>query len=196
MLFNYIPKLVTWLYRGFEISIWRKAISRKCCQHIVEPSKRTYIYNDISYMHFRETPSHVCFLYSKYISLLHVFTNSFAWARFDSWLSSGSTGLNSEFSFSSASCHVCLTSIAGGRIIRFLSFQTASFRFEFGSPCPFPTTITITLPVPPISIWLVGWLVGWILQHINHCKLFNAQSIFRHIRSSISNNSVKHTCTI
>ena len=34
----------------------------------------------------------------------------------------------------------------------------------------------------------VGWLVGWVLWHINHCRLFNAKSIFIHINSSIPNN--------
>ena len=33
------------------------------------------------------------------------------------------------------------------------------------------------------------WL-GLALCHINHCRLFNAKSIFIHINSSISNNSV------
>ena len=42
---------------------------------------------------------------------------------------------------------------AGARIVGFIHFlsvfalceiQTASYRFELGSPCPFPTTITIT----------------------------------------------------
>ena len=38
---------------------------------------------------------------------------------------------------------------------------------------------------------LVGlvWF-GLVLWHINHCNLFNAKSIFIHITSSISNNSV------
>ena len=36
------------------------------------------------------------------------------------------------------------------------------------------------------------WLVGWVLWHNNHCRLFNAKSIFIHIKSSISNNSVLH----
>ena len=57
--------------------------------------------------------------------------------------------------------------------------------------------------------WLVGWLVGWswiflcrrrfcfirlwfglVLWHINLCRLFNAKSIFIHINSYVSNNSV------
>ena len=29
-----------------------------------------------------------------------------------------------------------------------------------------------------------------VLWHINHCRLFNAKSMFTHINSSISNNSV------
>ena len=33
---------------------------------------------------------------------------------------------------------------------------------------------------------------GLVLWHINHCRLFNAKSIFIHINSSISNCSVKH----
>ena len=35
-----------------------------------------------------------------------------------------------------------------------------------------------------------GSLVVWVLWHINFCNLFNAKSIFIHISSSISNNSV------
>ena len=30
----------------------------------------------------------------------------------------------------------------------------------------------------------------WVLWHINHCRLFNVKSIFMHIKSSISNDSV------
>ena len=41
-----------------------------------------------------------------------------------------------------------------------------------------------------------GWLVEWVLWHINHCKLFNAKSIFKQIISSISNNSVQHKYTV
>ena len=33
---------------------------------------------------------------------------------------------------------------------------------------------------------------GLVLWHINHCRLLNAKSIFIHINSSISNNSVPH----
>ena len=33
---------------------------------------------------------------------------------------------------------------------------------------------------------------SFVLWHINHCRLFNAKSIFIHINSSISNNSVQH----
>ena len=33
-------------------------------------------------------------------------------------------------------------------------------------------------------------LIGLVLWHINHCKLFNAKSIFIHINSYISNYSV------
>ena len=36
------------------------------------------------------------------------------------------------------------------------------------------------------------WLVVLVLWHINHCRLFNAKSIFIQIISSISNNSVYH----
>ena len=37
----------------------------------------------------------------------------------------------------------------------------------------------------------VGWLlIVWVLWHINHCRLFNAKSIFIEIISSISNKSV------
>ena len=43
---------------------------------------------------------------------------------------------------------------------------------------------------------MVGWLVVWVLWHINLCKLFNAKSIFKHITSCISNNSVKHKYTV
>ena len=32
--------------------------------------------------------------------------------------------------------------------------------------------------------------LGLVLRHINHRRLFNAKSIFIHINSSISNNSV------
>ena len=39
--------------------------------------------------------------------------------------------------------------------------------------------------------WWCG-LVWFILWHINHCRLFHAKSIFIHINSSISNNSVQH----
>ena len=38
-----------------------------------------------------------------------------------------------------------------------------------------------------IQISLVWFL--FVLWHINHCKLFNAKSIFIHINCSISNNS-------
>ena len=43
---------------------------------------------------------------------------------------------------------------------------------------------------------IVGYLIpnplwfGLVLWHINHSRLFNAKSIFIHINSSISNNSV------
>ena len=33
---------------------------------------------------------------------------------------------------------------------------------------------------------------GLVLWHINHCRLFNAKSIFIHINSSISNNLVEY----
>ena len=33
---------------------------------------------------------------------------------------------------------------------------------------------------------------GLVLWQINHCRLFNTKSIFRHINSSITNNSVQH----
>ena len=36
---------------------------------------------------------------------------------------------------------------------------------------------------------------GWVLWHINNCWLFNAKSIFIHINSSISNNSVLRKCS-
>ena len=36
----------------------------------------------------------------------------------------------------------------------------------------------------------IGWLVIWVLGYINHCRLFNANSIFIKINSSISNNLV------
>ena len=39
-------------------------------------------------------------------------------------------------------------------------------------------------------IWFVTF--GLVLWHINHCRLFNAKSIFIHRNSSISNNSVQH----
>ena len=35
----------------------------------------------------------------------------------------------------------------------------------------------------------VFWF-GLVLWHINHCRLFNAKSIFIHINNSISNYSV------
>ena len=35
-----------------------------------------------------------------------------------------------------------------------------------------------------------SWSFGLVLWHINHCWLFIAKSIFTHINSSISNNSV------
>ena len=37
---------------------------------------------------------------------------------------------------------------------------------------------------------------GLVLWHINNCSLFNAKSIFIHINSSISNNSVQHEYTV
>ena len=39
----------------------------------------------------------------------------------------------------------------------------------------------------PAVVWF-----GLVLRHTNHCWLFNAKSIFIHINSSISNNSVLH----
>ncbi len=41
-------------------------------------------------------------------------------------------------------------------------------------------------------IWSIGDLIWFslVLWHFNHCRLFNAKSIFIHINSSISNNSV------
>ena len=39
-------------------------------------------------------------------------------------------------------------------------------------------------------LWDLGFDLVW--SHINYCKLFNAKSIFIHINSSISNNSVQH----
>ena len=35
----------------------------------------------------------------------------------------------------------------------------------------------------------VVWF-GLVLWHVNHCWLFNAKSIFKHMNSSVSNNSV------
>ena len=43
------------------------------------------------------------------------------------------------------------------------------------------------------QMFLVGWL-GFMT--FNLCRLFNAKSIFMQIISSISNNSVKHECTV
>ena len=37
---------------------------------------------------------------------------------------------------------------------------------------------------------MVGQLVGWVLWHINLCRLFNANSIFIQIVSSVSKNSI------
>ena len=39
-------------------------------------------------------------------------------------------------------------------------------------------------------IKFVDKMFGLVLWHINPCRLFNAKSIFIHINSSISNNSV------
>ena len=39
-------------------------------------------------------------------------------------------------------------------------------------------------------------LVGWILWHIDPRKLFKAKSIFKQIKSFISNNSVQHKYTV
>ena len=41
----------------------------------------------------------------------------------------------------------------------------------------------------------LNWF-GLVLWHINHCRLFNAKSIFIHINSSISKNSVLHKYTV
>ena len=39
-------------------------------------------------------------------------------------------------------------------------------------------------------------LFGSVLWHINHCRLFHAKSIFIHINSCISDNSVYHKYTV
>ena len=49
---------------------------------------------------------------------------------------------------------------------------------------------TVQRPRPLDSLSTSGLV--WVLWHINHCRLFNAKSIFIHINSSISNNSVWH----
>ena len=43
--------------------------------------------------------------------------------------------------------------------------------------------------IQPVKV-LIPFLVGCVLRHINLGRLFNAKSIFIHIISSISNNSV------
>ena len=43
---------------------------------------------------------------------------------------------------------------------------------------------------------LLGWLVGLVLRPIKHCRLLNAESIFIHFNSSISNNSVYGKFTV
>ena len=39
-------------------------------------------------------------------------------------------------------------------------------------------------------VWFSLVWFGLVWLHINHCRLFNAKSIFMHINSSILNNSV------
>ena len=48
----------------------------------------------------------------------------------------------------------------------------------------------IVVVVVVVSLVLV-WF-GLVLWHINHCRLFDAKSIFIHINSSVSNNSVMY----
>ena len=42
---------------------------------------------------------------------------------------------------------------------------------------------------PKWNLFYLAWF-GLVLGHINHCRLFNANSIFIYINSAISNNSV------
>ena len=94
---------------------------------------------------------------------IYIFTNPSTWAGYDtrSIFMRSSTGLTSEFSFSSTSCLIKAEElslsyylpIAGGRIIGFIPFprvlvlcEMPKLRpgFELVSLCPFPTTINIT----------------------------------------------------
>ena len=52
---------------------------------------------------------------------------------------------------------------------------------------------SVCIQIKKKALWFPFGLVLW---HINRCRLFNAKSIFIHINSSISNNSVQHKYSI
>ena len=51
-------------------------------------------------------------------------------------------------------------------------------------------TFTHTHRVLYVCVCIYIYIYGLGLWNINHCRFFNAKSIFVHINSSISNNSV------
>ena len=62
------------------------------------------------------------------------------------------------------------------------------------------STIVSYLMPNPLYVYVLNIynlvLFCLVLWHINHYRLFNIKSIFMHINSSISNNSVKHKYTV
>ena len=69
-----------------------------------------------------------------------------------------------------------------------LLFEGTTFS-QFLLAC-FEIELLDNLTVCKELLMINGWLIVWVLRHINLCWLFNAESIFMQIVSSISNNSV------
>ena len=60
----------------------------------------------------------------------------------------------------------------------------------FVSSSEHPFLVEVLSPFSGHVILSLDYTSGLVLWHINYCRLFNAISIFIHINSSISNNSV------